>query len=74
MHPIDELIPLWAARNPCCGRAQPHNYADRDRETAANPPHARHTYAAHEILWNMRFADILSRMPDGQHIDYTRFP
>jgi len=42
-------------------------------ETVSNT-HARHIYAAHEILWNMRFADILMLMPDGhRHIDYTRF-
>jgi inward rectifier potassium channel len=43
-------------------------------ETVAQTIYARHIYAAHEILWNMRFADILLVMPDGQrHVDYSRF-
>jgi inward rectifier potassium channel len=36
--------------------------------------HARHSFATSDILWDMRFVDILSRMPDGRRsIDYTRF-
>jgi inward rectifier potassium channel len=43
-------------------------------ETVSQIVHARHSYTAPEIMWNMRFADILSRTAEGRRaIDYTRF-
>ena len=43
-------------------------------ETYSQTVHARHSYVADEIVWGARFADILSRLPDGRrHVDYTRF-
>jgi inward rectifier potassium channel len=76
MHQIDETSPLWGADQDQLLRERAEilvilsgvddRYADR--------VHARHSYAASEIAWNMRFADILSIEPDGQRvIDYTRF-
>lgn len=36
--------------------------------------HARHSYIAAEIFWNMRFVDILNVLPDGRRaVDYRRF-
>jgi len=36
--------------------------------------HVRHAYSAETIVWNARFADILSTEPDGTRvIDYRRF-
>jgi inward rectifier potassium channel len=76
MHPIDEHSPLYGATPETLAAAETVLIITLTGidETVSQTLHARHTYAAHEILWNMRFADILSRMPDGQrHIDYTRF-
>lgn len=36
--------------------------------------HARQVYIAENVLWDVRFVDVLYRTPDGQrHIDYTHF-
>lgn len=43
-------------------------------ETFAQTIHARHSYLASEIVWNVRFANILSRLPDGRRaVDYRLF-
>ncbi|PAX53806.1 ion channel [Brunnivagina elsteri] len=43
-------------------------------ETVSQPIHARHSFIAEEIAWNMRFVDILSKASDGKRcIDYSRF-
>ncbi len=43
-------------------------------ETFSQTVHARHSYTADEIVWDARFVDILSRLPDGRRrVDYTHF-
>jgi len=43
-------------------------------ETLAQMVHARHVYAADEILWGQQFVDILLYTSDGQrYLDYTNF-
>jgi inward rectifier potassium channel len=43
-------------------------------EAFAQTVHTRHVYAAREVLWGKRFADILSKGEDGlRRIDYRRF-
>ena len=42
-------------------------------ETLAQTVHARHSYAAGNILFGRRFADILTRSDSGQTVDYSRF-
>ena len=43
-------------------------------ETFAQTIHARHTYGGADIVWDHRFADILTRLEDGTRvIDYRRF-
>jgi inward rectifier potassium channel len=43
-------------------------------DTFSQTVHARHSYIADEIVWNARFEDVLSRLPDGRRkIDYTKF-
>lgn len=43
-------------------------------ETVSQTIHARHSFVASEILWEMRFVDIISRTPEGKRVvDYTRF-
>jgi inward rectifier potassium channel len=76
MHPIDEKSPLYGAT------AQ--TLAEEEVEivvtltgldgTVSQTIHARHAFAAHEILWNMRFVDIFSQTRDGRRcIDYNHF-
>lgn len=76
MHPIDEHSPLYGVTAETLAAAEATIIVTLSGidETVSQTLHARHIYAAHEILWNMRFADILMLMPDGhRHIDYTRF-
>jgi inward rectifier potassium channel len=43
-------------------------------ETVAYTINARKTYAAHEILWNHRFVDMLTIAPDGsRYLEYQHF-
>ena len=43
-------------------------------ESFSQTVHARHSYTADEIVWGVRFVDILSRAPDGRRcVDYTHF-
>jgi inward rectifier potassium channel len=76
MHPIDQSSPLYGM--------QPENFDEMEAElvvtltgldeTFSQTIHARHSYIASEVLWNMKFADILSRLPDGRRaIDYSLF-
>ena len=76
MHPIDETSPLY--------NLTPEILAEEEielivtltglDEMVSQTIHARHSFTAREILWNMRFVDIFSRAPDGRRlIDYTRF-
>ena len=76
MHPIDESSPLYGVT--------PEAIVEDDMEivvtltgldeTVTQTIHARHSYVGEEILWNMRFIDILSKTRDGRRsINYTRF-
>lgn len=76
MHPIDETSPLYGET--------PRSLAEAEAaivvmlvgidETVAQSVHARHVYAAQDVLWNMQFVDIFARLPDGRRsIDYSRF-
>ncbi len=76
MHPIDESSPLYGVT--------PEAMVEDDMEivvtltgldeTVTQTIHARHSYVGEEILWNMRFVDILSKTRDGRRsINYTRF-
>ena len=43
-------------------------------ETISQTIHARHHYAARQVLWNMRFVDVLEVLPSGDRmIDYRDF-
>lgn len=76
MHPIDESSPLY--------KATPEILAQQEAsiiitligidETVSQTIHARHVYIARDILWNMRFVDIMLRTLDGdRYLDYSRF-
>ncbi|NEO82819.1 MAG: ATP-sensitive inward rectifier potassium channel 10 [Spirulina sp. SIO3F2] len=43
-------------------------------ETVSQTVHSRHTYEARQILWNMKFVDVLEVLPGGDRvIDYRDF-
>jgi inward rectifier potassium channel len=76
MHPIDELSPLYGL--------SPEDVANSDisiivvvtgtDESFAQTVHARHVYAAKEIVWGKQFADIIGVTDDGRAtIDYSKF-
>ena len=76
MHTIDESSPLY-------GLSSQDMVEDNMEllvtltgldETVSQIIHARYSYISEEILWNMRFVDILSKTQDGRRcIDYSRF-
>ncbi|HAG84558.1 MAG TPA: ATP-sensitive inward rectifier potassium channel 10 [Cyanobacteria bacterium UBA12227] len=76
MHQIDESSPLYGATPESLAEAETEiviTLTGLD-ETVSQTIHARHYYNLKEIVWNMRFVDILSRGRDGQRIiDYTHF-
>jgi len=44
----------------------------RHDETVSQTIHARHTYAASEIVWGARLRDVLRQLPDGRRqVDYA---
>lgn len=43
-------------------------------DVSSSAVYARHSYLAHEIVFGMRFADGMSRLPDGRfQVDFSRF-
>jgi inward rectifier potassium channel len=43
-------------------------------EALSRTVHARHLYRAEQILWNVRFREIVKALPNGVHrVDYRRF-
>lgn len=76
MHPIDSTSPLYGATLESFERDEIEIVVILTGldETLSQTIHARYSYLADEVLWNVRFADVLSRAADGQRIvDYTRF-
>jgi len=76
VHVIDESSPLWRATEETLRGTDTEIVvllAGID-ETLNQTVHARHSYGPEEILWNHRFADILTRTPEGgRAIDLDRF-
>ena len=76
MHPIDENSPLYklTAKDLVEQQAEIVITLTGIDETVSQTIHARHSFVASEILWNLRFVDIISRTPAGKRVvDYTRF-
>lgn len=76
MHPIDEKSPLYelTAKDLAEHQAEIVITLTGLDETVSQTIHARHSFVAPEILWDMRFVDIISRTPEGKRVvDYTRF-
>lgn len=76
MHEIDENSPLYGLTAEDFFREEIEIVATMTGldETVSQTIHARHSYVAGEILWNVRFVDILSKSSDGKrYVDYSRF-
>ena len=76
MHRLDESSPLYGATSASL-RAQGAEIivviSGMD-DTFAQRIHARHAYAAEEILWDKQFEDVLSTTNDGRRVvDYRKF-
>jgi inward rectifier potassium channel len=76
LHPIDEYSPLYGMTEAELAEIETEIVVTLTGidETFAQTIHARHSYVTSEILWNVRFADILTRTPDGRRaVDYSCF-
>jgi inward rectifier potassium channel len=76
IHPITEASPLFGATDASLRECEGEIIVSvmGIDETFSQTIHARYSYVADEIVWDARFADIMSRLPDGRrHVDYTRF-
>jgi inward rectifier potassium channel len=76
MHPIDEQSPFYGATPESLDEAETSLVVTLSGldETVSQTIYARHTYVSREILWNMRFVDIISKTKEGNRfIDYSRF-
>ncbi|MGL5059367.1 MAG: ion channel [Microcoleus sp.] len=76
MHAIDENSPLYnlTAKDLVEHQAEIVITLTGLDETVSQTIHARHSFVASEVLWNMRFVDIIARTPNGKRaVDYTRF-
>jgi inward rectifier potassium channel len=78
MHRIDERSPFWggaaALERLRAEKAEIFLSFTGLDETIGQAIHARHTYKLDEIVYNARFADVLTVEDDGTRtIDYGRF-
>lgn len=76
MHIIDEASPLYGLTTETLHEVDAEIIVTLTGvdETFAQPIHARHSFISDEILWNMKFVDIIARLPDGgRSIDYRLF-
>lgn len=87
LHRIDESSPFWPKDGPNGAggllAALEDSRAQRGElflsftgidETLGQTIHARHSYSLGDIIYNARFADVLTIEPDGTRIiDYGRF-
>ncbi len=76
MHQIDNTSPFKDMTREALlsGRAEIIVLLSGVDDRFAQRVHARHAYVADEILWDKRFADVLSVRADGRRVlDYRRF-
>lgn len=76
MHPIDEQSPLYGITPEFLDKAETSLVVTLNGldETVSQTIHSRHIYVCKDILWNMRFVDIVSKTKDGNRfVDYSRF-
>ena len=76
IHPITESSPLFGVSRESLRASEGEIIVSVTGvdETFSQAIHARYSYVADEIVWDARFADIMSQLPDGRrHVDYARF-
>lgn len=76
MHSIDESSPLYGMTPELLTKMNVTIVVSLSGidETVTQVVHARHTYAAEDILWNYRFVDVIYHTEDGhRYIDYNYF-
>lgn len=76
IHPIDEGSPLYGISAGALIESNATIVISLSGidETVAQVVHARHIYAASEIVWNSQFVDIIRHADDGdRYIDYNYF-
>ncbi|AFY46910.1 Inward rectifier potassium channel [Nostoc sp. PCC 7524] len=76
MHPIDEFSPLYGTTANSLNNTNTTIVVSLSGidETVSQVVHARHNYAAHDIIWNSKFVDIFHYTSDGhRYIDYKHF-
>lgn len=76
MHPIDDRSPLYGVTPEMLDEDETTIIITLSGidETVGQNIYAHHTFAAKDILWNMRFVDILAWTPNGdRYIDYSHF-
>lgn len=76
MHQIDQQSPLYGVTPDLLDQAETSLVVTLSGldETVSQTIHARHTYVCRDVLWNMRFVDILSKTERGDRfVDYSRF-
>ncbi|MCF4969059.1 ion channel [Nostoc sp. CMAA1605] len=76
MHPIDEFSPFYGMTAEQLLQTNTSIVISLSGidETVSQVVHARHIYAADNIIWNSRFVDIFHHTKDGhRYIDYKHF-
>jgi inward rectifier potassium channel len=76
IHPVTRDSPLYGATRQSLNDVEAEIIVSLTGidETFSQTVHARHSWLADEIIWDVRFVDILSRLPDGRRqVDYRRF-
>lgn len=75
-HVIDDASPIRGetAASLCDGQVRFIVTVTGLDSTFATTIHARHVYEAHDVVFDVRFADVISNTPDGRmQIDFTKF-
>jgi len=76
LHPIDEASPLFGRSPEELAAAEIEIVVTLTGidETFVQPIHARYSFVAEDLRWNMRFVDILGWTKDGRRaVDFRRF-
>src|SRR2546427_401225 len=76
IHPIDERSPIFGATQESLRTDEGEIVVSVTGidETFSQTIYARYSYLADEIVWDARFADVMSVLPDGRRlVDYSRF-
>jgi inward rectifier potassium channel len=76
MHPIDQQSPLYGTTPEALDEAETSLVVTLSGldETVSQSIYSRYTYVSRDILWNMRFVDIVSKTDGGNRfVDYSRF-